>query len=512
MLEEKRMLIVIVSLFLMVALRSNTTYSQLPREPAQHKISKIKTSLGGDIKPKFDFRSFIVFLEETNRLVRIKKEVDPKFELPTILWKFQPQKKAVFFEKVKGSNLPVVGGLIQDMEVLAQSLGMTPTKDFIHFEDTQFLDASIAHPLPFQIVESGPVKEVVKKGQDINLNMLPVPTFFEDDSGPFITGGVGITLNPETGVLNAGIYRIFVMGKDKITANVSEISDLSRIYKSAAERGIELPIAIAIGVDPALLIAAPLRTPMTISELDTAGALKGEPLKVVKCETSELMVPANAEIVIEGIVDFSRKVSNNLGEYAGYYGSDINPVINVTAVTHRRDAIFYTILAGPSLEHHTLGTLAMLELRKKIIKELKNKFPNIAKANLASIGIAYHLIISINKKDDQEPMKLIKEIYQTEVGIISSMVKMIKRIVVVDDDVDIYDSNDIDWAVWTRVGDAAKILILPDVVSWGMDRSAKDGKSVKVGIDATKDIEDQGKLKRVRIPGFKDIQIENYLN
>lgn len=458
----------------------------------------------------FDFRSYIKYLEKNNALVRIKREVDPKFELPAILWKFQPQGKAVFFENVKGSKQPVAGGLLQGMERVRVSLGITPTKGSIQLDDTEFLDAAVAHPLVHERVVGGPVKEVVKRGKDVDLTELPVPTFFEHDSGPFITGGVGITRNPETDILNAGIYRIFVMGKDTITVNAADLSDLSLIYKAAEEKGEELSIAVAIGVDPALLVGAVAKSPGTISELDVAGALNGEPLKVVECETCDLWVPANAEIVIEGKVDFSNKVANNLGEIAGYYGSSINPVTRITAITYRHDAIFYVILAGPTVEHITLGSLVFNKRKKSIINGLMREFPIIREANAVAIGTSLHLILSIEKKNDEEPMKLIREIFQTTIGPVP-ISQFAKRIVVVDDDVDVFDQNDVEWAIWSRVADAAKILILPDMVSSKMDLAAKAGKSVRVGIDATKDLGDAEKLKKAVIPGFDKIRIKDYL-
>lgn len=456
----------------------------------------------------FDFRSFLSFLEKNGDLVRIKKVVDPKYELPAILWKFQPQKKAVLFEKVKGSSIPAVGGLMQGIEKLGLALGLPVTKKFINLEETDFLNSALANPIPYKTVVKGPVKEVIKIGSEIDMSRLPVPTFFEDDSGRFITGGVGIARNPETGALNAGIYRIWVIGKDTITVNASGNSDLAYIYKTAEKLGEELSIAVAIGVDPAVLFAATKKTPRSVSELDVAGALKGEPIKVVECETSDLLIPANAEIVIEGKVDFSKKVSNKLGEAAGYYGINTNPVTKVTAVTHRHDAIFYTVLAGPSVEHRTLGSLS--NKVKPFIQEIMKKHPVVQKAHPVIIGTMLHLIISIEKKSDEEPMELIKKIFQTTVGPMP-VSKFIKRIVVVDDDIDIYDQNDVEWAVWSRVGDAGKIFILPDVVSFETDLAAKDGKSVRVGIDATKDLDDSEKLKRAIIPGLEEINLQDYL-
>jgi len=458
----------------------------------------------------YGFRQFIAYLENENEMVRIKKEVDPKFELPAVLWKLQACNKAAIFEKVKGSTIPVVGGLLSTRERIARSLSVRQTDAFLTMQDRRFLDDALAAPVPYRVVETGPVKDVIRKGADADLTLLPVPTFFEDDSGPFITGGVGITRNPDTGVLNAGIYRIWVMGKNTITVNASPRGDLSAIYRSAREQGKELPIAVVIGVDPAVLVASTTKTPRTISELDVAGALQGKPIPVVRCENSDLLVPAHAEIVVEGTVDFTRTVKNTLGEGAGYYGSKKNPVVRVTAVTHRRDAIFYTILAGPSKEHTTLGGYGIKNLTDPLVEAIKEKFPSIKKLRAFPTGNAFHLAVAIEKKDREEPMSLIKDIFNTTVGPMT-VSSIIKRIVVVDTDVDIFNERDVEWAIWSRVGAAKRFLIMPDVPSTKFELAAKNSLSVRVGIDATKDPENAEKLKRAVIPGLKEINVDDYL-
>lgn len=491
-----------------ILLAKDVNTDRLLKKGNQHTL--IASNKKASHKMKYNFRSFISLLEQRNDLVRIKKEVDPKYELPSILWKFQDQKKAVLFEKVKGSSLPVIGGLLHGMERVALALGIVPTKEFIYYEDTGYIDSAVSHPLPYETVDQGPVKEVVMKGKDIDLTKFPVSTYFEHDSGPFITSAIGIARNPETGVLNMGIYRILVMGKDKMTINASPLSDLMSIYKVAEQKGEKLPIAVAIGVEPALMVAAVVKTPKTISEIDVAGALKGMSIKLVQCETNDLWVPADAEIVIEGEVDFSNKVSNQLGEFAGYYGKVVNPVINITAITRRQDAIFYNILAGPSVEHRTLGNFALVNTKMNIIRQVKQQYPHITNITLSLIGSMYHFLIAIDKQNDETPMNMIKEIFQSQVGQ-TKISQLIKRIVIVDDDVDVYDQDEVEWAIWSRVGTADKIMIMPDVDSWVMDYAAKAGKSVRVGIDATKDLEDVEKLRKAIIPGMNEINLEDYL-
>jgi 2,5-furandicarboxylate decarboxylase 1 len=275
-----------------------------------------------------------------------------------------------------------------------------------------------------------------------------------------------------------------------------------------------MPIALAIGVEPALQIAASCKLPPSASELDLAGALQGAPIDLVKCETSDLMVPANAEIIIEGRVDFSRKLDNTLGEFAGQYGPETAPVTQVTAITRRRDAMFYAILAGKNPEHNTLGAIACFGIQRALAGSLRRQFPEIVDINVyldPKFGAMAHIVISIRKERDGQPMDLIERAFKAAGGFFP-VSHITKRIVVVDDDVNVHDLNDVEWAVWTRVAEADKFRVMPDVESWELERCAKEGRgSLRVGIDATMDMEDREKLKRPIIPGAGGVRLADYV-
>ena len=256
----------------------------------------------------YDFRSFMNLLEERGDLVNIKKEVNPKFELAALMRKLEQEGKAFVFENVKGAKMPLIGGLLLDIDRFGLAHEVSPDTPFTRVQHSDLLNDATNNPLEPMRVNGGPVKEIIKTGEAVDIYEMPVPTFFEDDSGAFITGAVGITRNPENGVLNVGIYRVLILGKNKISITASTFSDLRRIYNASEENGEELPIALAIGVHPALMMVAASKTPRTISEFDVASALKGSPIELVKCETSDLMVPSDAEIVIEGMVNFEEKI------------------------------------------------------------------------------------------------------------------------------------------------------------------------------------------------------------
>ncbi|MBN2105892.1 MAG: UbiD family decarboxylase [Deltaproteobacteria bacterium] len=455
----------------------------------------------------FNFRSFISLLEKRGDLIRIQQHIDPKFELPAVLWKLQEQGKGAVFENVHGSPFSVAGGLFPRMERLGLALGITPTREFITMQDTGYLDAALARPLPYRSVETGPVQKVLRIGSDIDVKKLPVPSFYEYDSGPFVTGGIGIVRHTDTGKLNAGIYRILVLGRDLITINAGANSDLSRIYRAAQGRHEKLSIAVAIGVPPALLVAAASKTPRTISEFDVAGALRGKPLDMVQCRTCDLFVPADAEIVIEGEVDFSQSVENILGEAGAQYRSRTNPVTQVTCISHRQDAIFYAIHAGPSPEHLTLGAFSIIGLKAAFIAAVEQKFSAIKEAHLYTIGDGLHLAVTLKKKECDAAMRLIREFFAMPKGF-HVIYPFIKRLIVVDADIDIYTCSDIEWAVWNRVHDAERIVLLPGMPE---EPSAGERKSIRVGIDATGNPQDAAMLKKVRNPLLENIILENYL-
>jgi len=461
-----------------------------------------------------DFRSFIELLEESGDLVRVKREVDRKYEMPAVISRLEKSGKAYLFEHVKGSEIPVVGGLLNGSGRLALALQRPSPNAVTHGEIAELLETAIESPLAYRVVDEAPVKEVINTGDAIDLAKIPVPTFFEFDSGPFITGAVGVSRNEEAGQLNVGFYRCQIVSKDSMIINASSMSDLLQIYAHAESEGKSMPIAMVIGPDPALLMCASGKHPPGVSELDIAGALQGRPIDMVKCETSDLLVPANAEIVIECRVDFSQKIENTLGEFADQYGPETAPLSKITAITHRRDAMFYTIMAGRHPEHNTIGAISTYGMQSVLAKEMKRQFPNIKEINVSCdprLGCMLHVFVSIHKQNDEEPRELIKSAFKAHTGLFP-VGTIVKRIVVVDEDIDVYNLEETEWAIWSRVGDASKYMVIPDIVSWEIERCAKEGQvSVRIGIDATKDLEDADRLIRPIIPGAGDLRIEDYV-
>jgi 2,5-furandicarboxylate decarboxylase 1 len=461
-----------------------------------------------------DLRTFAGLLEQQGKLVRIRRPVDARFEVPALMEQIEAQRKAFIFEDVRGARFPLVGGLFNDIARFGWALGDPADRPFGHDEMEARLERAKAAPLPVRTVASGPAREVTLTGAGIDLRTLPVPTFFEQDSGPFITAAIGVARNPRTGALNAGFYRTLILGPDTFAINASSLSDLRRFYEHAEANGTDMRIALALGVDPALLFAAAAKLPPTISEFDVAGALQGQPIEMMQALTSDLPVPARAEIIIEGRVDFGRKIENTLGEFAGQYGPETCPVTQVTAITHRRDAMFYSIMAGRNPEHNTIGKIATYGIRREMARRLSTLHPGIRGVHVhmePGLGSMAHVAIAFDKSNDEEPRALIRDAFAAAGGLFP-VSKITKRIIVVDPDIDITNLADVEWATWTRLADAAGVILLPDVPSWELERCGGAAmRSMRIGVDATMAMAERDKLLRPRIPGAEGIHLRDYL-
>ena len=469
-----------------------------------------------------DFRALLALRDARGELLRIHRRVHPRHEMPALMAQCEARRQAVLFEQVEGSPFPVLGGLLNHLGTLGWATGSAADEGFDEERLLARLDHALAHRIaPRELPASAPaaVKAVVIAGDAVNLARLPVPTVFEHDSGPFITGACGITRNPFTGRLNVGIYRVLVLGAREIAVNAVPGSDLHRFYEEAARRGAAMDIALVLGAEPALLMAAVCRLPADESELELAGGLLGRALELVRCETSALQVPAGAEMVIEARVDFSRRIDNTLGEFAGQYGTESAPVSVVQALTHRRDAIFHAVLAGRHAEHVTLGTMATAGLRRALAQALQATLPPLAGLHVylePALGSMAHVVLALDKRDDAEPMALADAAFATPVPLGAGQVParyIVKRVLVVDPDVDVHDRADVEWALWTRTARAAKFRVDAGIESWDLERCGRRGTgSLRVAVDATMDIADRERLRRTAIPGAAAVRLADYLS
>ena len=355
------------------------------------------------------------------------------------------------------------------------------------------------HPLPWRDLKSAPVQEVAVK-RDIDINaLLPIPTHNELDSGPYITAGLMIARNPRTGVQNVSIHRCQISGPNRIGVLLLP-RHTNMFYEMAESTGRPLHVAIVIGVDPLTLLASQVIAPIDFDELTVAGALHRRPLPVVKCISSDVRVPAEAEIVIEGrLLPQVREPEGPFGEFPQYYGERApHHVIEVDAITHREDAMFHTINGG-GLEHLLLGAIPR---EATLLGHLRRNFPNVLDVHLARGGVCrYHLYVQIKKRQEGEAKNIMMGAFAGHYDI--------KLVILVDDDVDIHDPTEVEWAVATRFQADRDLVVISESQGSKLDPSTRQGVGAKMGLDATKPLSaPEFVFKRIRVPGEEAVDLD----
>jgi len=437
-----------------------------------------------------DFRDYLNSLEKNGLLLRVKKEVDVRFEIAAGIRKISDNNgPALLFENIKGHpGWKVVGGLFATPKLMAFALETEEDENKILKRYLEF-DQEGIKPVS---VKTGPVKEVIIKGDDVDLTKIPVPTYCEHDAGPYLTAGTEIAKHPLTGIQNAAAYRRIILGKDKTALLAPPTGNTGLMIQVAEKQGKELGIATVIGAHPALPIAGQIRAPMGVDEMELAGTLRGTPFEVVKCETIDVDVPADAEMVIEGVVLPGERVNDGpFGEFPGNYITMSNifvgdgkftfydNVVKVTAITMRKDAIFQAMLTGmPTTENHLLKKWAHAAAIYRAATRIVPSPEDLLGVNLTLGGTSFqHIVIGITKKAESTARSIIYTIL--------GMPGMGGRVVVVDDDIDIYNSFEVEWAIATRVKPDRDIIILPSVESQPEAALSFPTYQYKWGIDAT---------------------------
>jgi 4-hydroxy-3-polyprenylbenzoate decarboxylase/2,5-furandicarboxylate decarboxylase 1 len=425
--------------------------------------------------PFDDPRDFLACLEKEGDLIKISKEVNSQFEISAYIRKTSDQQgPALWFEKVKGYGIPVVGGLFAARRRILRALNYSPEKAFLGFCD------GIGSPIPPVLSEQAPCNDVVLLGEKVDLLKLPIPTYCLQDGGAFITHGVQITRDPETGTRNAGIYRMQVKGRNRLGILAGPHQHCGIHFSKAEKRGEPLEIAVALGVDPAIMLATQVKASFGTDELALAGGLRDTPVKVAKCRTVDLEVPAWSEIVLEGnLLPDHREEEGPFGEFSGYYGPAAKrPVMEVTAITHRRSPIFHAGLTGvPMTENHFLKQLPN---EATVYRDLKSKFPEVKAVHFPASGCSeYHCYISMTPRYKGQPRNVILAALGSG--------KRPKLVVVVDEDVDVYDEVKVLWAVSTRMQADRDVIVISAVAGGSLDPSTPElNLTAMMGIDATK--------------------------
>ena len=453
-------------------------------------------------------RSWLRHLAASDRLAAIRPGVALEHELAAIAKRLDGR-QAALFPRPGGHSIPVVSGFMSRRAWIAEAMGVPEARLLSQFR------AAAENPLPWREVDpaAAPVQQIVHRfdggAADIR-TLLPVPTHSEHDHGAYITAGLVIARNPKTGVQNVSINRIQIHGPDRLGILILP-RHLHAFFAAAEAKGEPLEVAIAIGVDPLTALASQAIVPIDCDELEIAGALHGAPLPVAKCLTNDVRVPAEAEIVIEGrLLPRVRELEGPFGEFPKYYSArEEREVIAVDAVTHRRDPLFHTIVPA-EMEHLLLGAIPR---EATLLAHLQRSFPNVTDVHLTVGGVArYHLVVQLRKTREGQAKNVMLGAFAGHYDI--------KQVIVVDEDVDIHDANEVEWAVSTRFQADRDLVVIAGAQGSALDPSTTvgfpgnkpspewQGYGAKMGLDATKPLTSaEHVFTRVRIPGEREVDL-----
>ncbi|MFP4036146.1 MAG: UbiD family decarboxylase [Desulfobacteraceae bacterium] len=430
-------------------------------------------------------------LGSENLLLTIKKPVDPEFEVPAVMQAAEKKGKALLFEDVKRPGFRLANNVFGTRKAAAAFWGTKREQVVLEWMNR------VKKPVQPIEVQSSPVKEIMQKGDRVNLEDLPIVTHCGKDAGPYITAGMVVAKDPDTGIRNVSVNRMQLKGKNKLGIRMMPPQHLGLIHEKSEKRGRNLEIAVAIGNHPFDILAAVSSPRYGEDEFTIAGALRKEPLELIKCETVDLEVPAAAEIVLEGeVLAGVREAEGPFGDFMQYYVPVMeNHVFMVKAITYRADAVYQTIQAG-SLEDTQYLALS----REAVVYEAASHAADVLAVSLVPtiLGCA----VSINKRSEKDPRNVIEAAF--------GAYSWLKYCVVVDHDVDVFDIKDIWWAINTR-SRPDKLLLLKEKND-GFPRDPFHIHQSKLGIDATAPLDQWGEFERKTVPEADDINLEDYVS
>lgn len=450
-----------------------------------------------------DLREFISALEKHKELKRIPFEVDPKLEITGFADRAVKQHgPALLFEKPAGSAVPVLINAFASMRRMEIALGVDSV-DEIAGRISEFLEMKMPQGLIGKlkmlpklaemgsffpkIVSGGPCKEVIRR-EGFSLKELPVLHCWPQDGGPFITLPMVFSRNPDTGKRNCGMYRMQVYGDRTTGMHWQTHKQGAEHYRRLLKAGKQarMPVAVAIGADPATMYSAILPLPPDLDEMMIAGFLRNQPVEMVKCETSDLEVPANAEIVLEGYVEMGElRTEGPFGDHTGFYSlEDEYPVFHVECVTHRKHPIYATTIVGPPpMEDFYMGKA----IERIFLPLMRLQLPEVRDICMPAEGVFHNLIlVSMRKSYPMHARKVMHAIW----GLGQAMFS--KCIVVVDEDVNVQDVREVAWKALNNIDPERDIEFTIGPVD-SLDHASRMANwGSKMGVDATRKWKEEG--------------------
>jgi len=409
--------------------------------------------------------------------VRVRQEIDPKFESTAMLFELDRAGRSpvVVFESIKGKTMPLVTNVAGSRKLLAACLGVKVAE-----LPTAFRERCQKY-IPCEVVSSAAWDEVVLEGSQIDLTKLPIPLQFTVDAAPYITAGQISARDPITGVDTTGFHRLMLKGKERLGISLHSRRRLYEYHRRAEEKGQSLPVAITIGTHPLHYMGSMVYAyPQNVRKFEIIGGLFGEPYRLARCGVADLEVPAGAEIVIEGeILAGVREPEGPFSEFTGYASHrSTQNVFVAKRVRMRRDVIYQSVVSGMSQDHILVSCITR---EGEILNALRRNLPNVRNVHVPHTTCgAFMAFVSMKKTAEGEPQMAVMATFGTEL--------YTKYVIVVDDDVDIFNMNDVMWAIATRVRAEKDIVLIPGCKGAIIDPTSdpQTFTLTKMGIDATR--------------------------
>ena len=429
-------------------------------------------------------RAFLAALDHAGDLKSVAAPVNAEFEIAACLAEADAG-PALRFDSVAGSTMPVVGNLLNSLGRFAGGLGVTPAAL------QASIIAAVEVPLEHRIVSSALCQEEVVDNP-VLLDELPIPRFFEHERGRYITAGAIVAKDRHSGQANLSIARLMPLGGNRAFVGIAPNHHLAVLARAAHARGEKLDIAVCIGNHPAVLVASCLYLRLGDDELKIAGALLREPLEVARCIGSDLLVPAHCECVLEGTLDAGAPADEGpVSEFHGLY-EDYGPGVTAlfSRLTRRRGAIFQVILPGYHREHCLLGGVA---IAAGLARAARTSVPAVREVAVGMGGAGrLHAVVSLHQPRPGDARKAAFAVWAS--------VNLIKQIVLVDDDINPWDANEVEWAIATRMKADRDLIVIPGVRTDRSEPLEAGGTIAKLAIDATRRDGDRSDWKVARPP------------
>jgi UbiD family decarboxylase len=436
-------------------------------------------------------RGFVAKLEAAGRLLRVRREVDPKFELAAVVQAIQRRENLpVLFEHVRGTRFPVISNVLGNYAIIADLLGVPQAEVARRWAA---LAAAGAGP-----AASDAPAEPAPPLAPIRLTELPCITYAEKDAGPYLTASVIVARDPETGIANLSYHRMQIVGDDELRCRLSTSGDLFRIHQALERRGEPLPCAVLIGLPPALAMAAGTTVGPTTSEYDLAARILGRRVALREVGPARLPAPLDTEFVIEGeLLAGVRRPEGPFGEWMDYYTPVTdNHVFAVKRVLARPDAMFHAIVSGSTEEI----AITAVPIAGSIFAAVRTWVSSVT--DVVCYPALQFCVVQMKKQFEGQPRRAILAAFGAEMN-------RTLYCVAVDEDVDIHDWREVLWAMGTRCRPDTNTFVIPGVPSF-----ARDPHKIhwgRLGIDATKPLAAAADFERKRTPGADTLRLEDYL-